>query len=84
MYYYKFFFFYMYNIDYIIIQVVHIWCFLFMSFFYKHFPPIFQLGLFRKFFVMIIALFEVVTLSLADYVTDQVTAQSIDNETPLQ
>ena len=48
------------------------------------FFPIFQLGLFRKFFVMIIALFEVVTLSLVDYVTDQVNAQSIDNGTPLQ
>ena len=31
------FFPYLYNIDYIKIQVVHIWCFLFMSFFYEHF-----------------------------------------------
>ena len=57
MYYYNFFvrgvfflFFYLYNIVYIKIQVVHIWCFLFMSFFYEHFFPIFQLGLFQKFF----------------------------------
>ena len=34
------------------------------------FFPIFQLGLFREFFVMIIALFEIMTLSLADYVSE--------------